>query len=60
MAPMDTKTCRVMCKDMMDMLDKGFDDYSNVLAGNANANQSGTGARTAGAASTKMTISLSS
>jgi len=49
-----------MCKDMMDMLDKGFDDYSNVLAGNANANQSGTGARTAGAASTKMTISLSS
>ena len=60
MARMATKTCRVMCKDMMDMLDKGFDDYSNVLAGNANANQSGTAARTAGAASTKRMISRSS
>jgi hypothetical protein len=29
---------------------EGFDGYSNVLAGNTNANQSGTAARTAGAA----------
>ena len=60
MARMATKTCRVMCKDMMDMLGEGFDNYSSVLARNANANQSGTAARTAGAASTKRMISLSS
>jgi hypothetical protein len=42
MARMATKTCRVMCKDMMDMLDKGFGDLDSGLARNVNAKHNGT------------------
>ena len=47
MPRMTTKTCRVMCKDMMNMSDKGFGDLDSGLAGNANAMKSGAAARAA-------------
>jgi len=34
MAQMATKTCRVMCKDMIYMMDEGFDHLDSGLAGN--------------------------
>ena len=47
MAQMATKTCRVMCKDMIYMLDEGFGHLDSGLAGNASAMQRGAAARAA-------------